>query len=106
MTTRRLREIAWTRLRSAFGRVAVQRLLLALILAQASLVRATGTGMPWESPLEAILGSVQGPVARIMAVMTIIGTESISAVSRPVTVFVAPGPEVTSTTPGLPVARA
>ena len=37
---------------------------------------------------------------------TIIGTESISAVRRPVTQLVAPGPEVTSTTPGLPVARA
>ena len=33
--------------------------------------------------------------------ITITGDESISAVSRPVTVFVAPGPEVTSTTPGL-----
>ena len=36
---------------------------------------------------------------------TTIGTESIRAVRRPVTVLVAPGPEVTSTTPGLPVAR-
>ena len=35
-----------------------------------------------------------------------IGTESISASVRPVTVLVAPGPEVTSTTPTLPVLRA
>jgi len=40
------------------------------------------------------------------AVMTTMGTESMSAVYSPVMVLVAPGPEVTSTTPGLPVARA
>jgi hypothetical protein len=39
-------------------------------------------------------------------VRTTIGIESISASVRPVTAFVAPGPEVTRTTPGLPVARA
>jgi hypothetical protein len=39
-------------------------------------------------------------------VMTTIGIESISASVMPVTALVAPGPEVTSTTPGLPVERA
>ena len=34
------------------------------------------------------------------------GIESISASVMPVTAFVAPGPEVTKTTPGLPVERA
>jgi hypothetical protein len=42
----------------------------------------------------------------VCPLITISGEESISAVSRPVTVFVAPGPEVTSATPGRPVARA
>ena len=37
---------------------------------------------------------------------TTIGIESISASVRPVTALVAPGPEVTSATPGLPVERA
>jgi hypothetical protein len=37
--------------------------------------------------------------------MITIGTESIKAVAMPVTVLVAPGPEVTMTTPTLPVAR-
>ena len=40
-------------------------------------------------------------VLSVWPVMTIIGAESICAVSMPVTVFVAPGPEVTRTTPGL-----
>ncbi len=39
-------------------------------------------------------------------VMTTSGTESMLAVAMPVTVLVAPGPLVTTTTPGRPVARA
>ena len=38
--------------------------------------------------------------------ITIIGIESIKAVAIPVMAFVAPGPDVTITTPGLPVALA
>ena len=40
------------------------------------------------------------------AEITTIGIESMYAVAMPVMALVAPGPEVTSTTPGLPVARA
>lgn len=36
--------------------------------------QAAGTGMPWEEPLEQVLESVQGPVAKIMAVIIIITT--------------------------------
>ena len=39
-------------------------------------------------------------------VMQTIGVESIKALVRPVTQFVAPGPEVTITTPTLPLERA
>lgn len=35
---------------------------------------AAGSGMPWEGPLQSILDSVQGPVARIIAVIIIIAT--------------------------------
>ncbi|HEY5237520.1 MAG TPA: TrbC/VirB2 family protein [Rhizomicrobium sp.] len=35
---------------------------------------ATGTGMPWEAPLQSILDSVQGPVAKALAVVIIIVT--------------------------------
>ena len=35
---------------------------------------AAGSNMPWEAPLQAVLDSVQGPVARIIAVMVIIVT--------------------------------
>src|SRR6201999_4322436 len=37
-------------------------------------VWAAGSNMPWEAPLESILESVQGPVARIVAVIIIIIT--------------------------------
>jgi len=32
---------------------------------------AAGSGMPWEAPLTAILQSIEGPVARIVAVIII-----------------------------------
>jgi type IV secretion system protein VirB2 len=43
----------------------------ALITAQA---QAAGSGMPWEQPLQQVLESVQGPVAKIIAVIIIITT--------------------------------
>ncbi|MEN5144578.1 TrbC/VirB2 family protein [Brevundimonas diminuta] len=35
---------------------------------------AAGSGMPWEEPLQKVLESVQGPVAKIVAVLIIITT--------------------------------
>ena len=35
---------------------------------------AAGSNMPWEAPLQSILASIQGPVARIVAVIIIIVT--------------------------------
>ncbi|WP_197423038.1 TrbC/VirB2 family protein [Bradyrhizobium valentinum] len=40
-------------------------------LLTASAACAAGSGMPWEAPLERILESVQGPVAKIVAVIII-----------------------------------
>ena len=45
---------------------------IALVLAGAA--HAAGSGMPWEEPLQKVLDSVQGPVAKIVAVMVIITT--------------------------------
>jgi len=44
---------------------------LALVAAPA---QAAGSSMPWEEPLEQILESVEGPVAKIIAVIIIIMT--------------------------------
>ena len=45
-----------------------------LLLAAAMPAHAAGSNMPWETPLQAILDSVEGPVARIIAVIIIIIT--------------------------------
>jgi len=55
------------------------RLLAALLgsvvtLAISSPAHAAGSSMPWEAPLQSILESIQGPVAKIMAVIIIIAT--------------------------------
>ena len=47
---------------------------LGLALAIAASAQAAGSGMPWEEPLQKVLESVQGPVARIIAVIIIIMT--------------------------------
>ena len=47
---------------------------LGLGLTIASQAYAAGTGMPWEQPLQQVLDSVQGPVAKIVAVIIIITT--------------------------------
>ena len=44
------------------------------LLGAAMPVLAAGSGMPWEAPLQLILESVQGPVAKIVAVIIIIAT--------------------------------
>ncbi|MCK4141935.1 conjugal transfer protein TrbC [Ralstonia pseudosolanacearum] len=49
-------------------------LLAAVMLLMAGTAKASGSSMPWESPLESILQSIQGPVARIVAVIIIIST--------------------------------
>ncbi len=36
--------------------------------------KAAGSNMPWEAPLQTILDSIQGPVARIVAVIIIVIT--------------------------------
>jgi type IV secretion system protein VirB2 len=47
--------------------IAVQSILI-------STAYAAGTNMPWEQPLQQILDSIQGPVAKIVAVIVIIMT--------------------------------
>ena len=39
-----------------------------------SAAHAAGSGMPWEAPLQRILRSIEGPVAKVVAVVIIIVT--------------------------------
>jgi type IV secretion system protein VirB2 len=49
-------------------------LAVALTLFVCAEAHAAGSGMPWEQPLQQVLESVQGPVAKIIAVIIIITT--------------------------------
>ncbi len=62
------------RLRRLVGPAHCGLLLAAVMLLLAGTAQASGSSMPWESPLESILQSIQGPVARIVAVIIIIAT--------------------------------
>ena len=57
----------------------IQPFVVGLVLAAADALfttsaHAAGSGMPWEAPLQRILESVEGPVAKILAVIIIIVT--------------------------------
>lgn len=51
---------------------AVSVTAVSMMLAPAA--RASGSSMPWEQPLQQILQSIEGPVAKIVAVIIIIVT--------------------------------
>ncbi|ALC11392.1 TrbC/VirB2 family protein [Sphingopyxis sp. 113P3] len=48
--------------------------IAALSVAMAAPAHASGSSMPWEAPLQSILESIEGPVAKIVAVIIIIMT--------------------------------
>jgi type IV secretion system protein VirB2 len=59
----------------AVARSRFHALLVLLFSVLVSLpVFAAGSNMPWEAPLQSILDSIQGPVAKIVAVIIIIVT--------------------------------
>lgn len=51
---------------------AVAAVSISIIFTQAA--HASGSSMPWEAPLQSILQSIEGPVAKIIAVIIIIVT--------------------------------
>ena len=61
-------------LRRARHRLAMTVSVAALDLVMAAPAFASGSSMPWEQPLQQILQSIEGPVAKIMAVIIIIVT--------------------------------
>jgi len=55
-------------------RIAVSATFLTYGLLAAAPAHAAGSSMPWEAPLQKVLESVEGPVAKIIAVIIIITT--------------------------------
>ncbi|ADZ68721.1 P-type conjugative transfer ATPase TrbB [Polymorphum gilvum SL003B-26A1] len=62
-------------LRGAYDRLASSTALVTIMMMTAvPAAHASGSSMPWEAPLQKILESVEGPVAKIVAVIIIIVT--------------------------------
>lgn len=57
-----------------YRRMATAASTLAISLILAPVAHASGSSMPWEQPLQQILQSIEGPVAKIIAVIIIIVT--------------------------------
>ncbi|BBF82662.1 TrbC/VirB2 family protein [Asticcacaulis excentricus] len=61
-------------MRSCSNLVTVAATTLAISAVFAAPALAAGSGMPWETPLQNILQSIEGPVAKIVSVIIIIVT--------------------------------
>jgi len=60
--------------RSPFQRSALSAIPALTVVLITGPAKAAGSNMPWEQPLQQILQSIEGPVAKIMAVIIIIIT--------------------------------
>ena len=67
----RLRLSRFTHARQRFAMTVSVATLSVMMAAPA---HASGSSMPWEQPLQQILQSIEGPVAKIVAVIIIIAT--------------------------------
>ena len=54
--------------------MATAALTVSISMMLAPAAHASGSSMPWEAPLQSILQSIEGPVAKIIAVIVIIST--------------------------------
>ncbi len=61
-------------LRVARHRLAMTASAVVVSVMTAPAAHASGSSMPWEAPLQSILKSIEGPVAKIVAVIVIIST--------------------------------
>src|SRR5690554_2063188 len=61
-------------LRNAYHRLAAAASVALIALMTTPAAHASGSSMPWEAPLQSILESIEGPVAKILAVIIIIIT--------------------------------
>ena len=73
--------------RSLCTRAALFIATVTIAALSASPARAAGSSMPWEAPLQKILESIEGPVAKIIAVIIIIVTGLTLATGEPSGVY-------------------
>mgnify|MGYP001429431438 FL=1 len=61
-------------LHKAYQRLATVASVAVIAVMTTPAAHASGSSMPWEAPLQSILESIEGPVAKIIAVIIIIIT--------------------------------
>jgi type IV secretion system protein TrbC len=61
-------------LQTGVSRITLAATFTVVLLATSTPAYAGGSSMPWEAPLQSILESIEGPVAKIVAVIIIIVT--------------------------------
>ena len=61
-------------LQTLFRATAAGWMAAAFAVIVTDVANAAGSGMPWEAPLQRILESIEGPVAKVVAVVIIIVT--------------------------------
>ncbi len=59
-------------LKQFFRYIVIQSMILLVFMQTCRADEFAGTGMPWESPLQKILDSLSGPVAKILGVIAIV----------------------------------
>ncbi len=69
-----IQRLPLSRLPHARQRLAMTISVATLSVVMAAPAYASGSSMPWEQPLQQILQSIEGPVAKIIAVIIIITT--------------------------------
>jgi type IV secretion system protein VirB2 len=63
-----------TRTLRVLARLAVPVAAAIALAGAANAATGGGSGMPWEGPLTAVMDSITGPVARIIAILIIVAT--------------------------------
>ena len=69
-----IQALRFSRFNQARQRLALTVTIATLSVMTAAPAYASGSSMPWEAPLQSILQSIEGPVAKIIAVIIIIST--------------------------------
>ncbi len=69
-----IQALSLSRFNQARQRLAITLSVATLSVVMAAPAYASGSSMPWEQPLQQILQSIEGPVAKIIAVIIIITT--------------------------------
>src|SRR6476660_1063482 len=70
------------RRRRLFVRASASAVCLTLVVARAALAAGGGSPMPWDTPLQNLLGNLTGPTARALILIAVVGCGLLWAFTR------------------------